>query len=337
MRVDQLDLLVLRHRHRDRFRAREHLVGGPERPRRREPAQEPRRALEQRRDGRDERRPSAGRPGRRSPSAAAVCRHRVRREQQRDVIAPPDVDDRQVDGEPPEERGLILARRASNSSRYSPAVSGRSRRSRTRPSAVGQGLRHPDRRGGDVEPVERDADALGRHRRARYRGRGSRSSARRWTDASSGLSGASANAILRSWLICRSVSATSTLPPAGSRPPRKRSRRSGCSFRSTPSSSTAAGPASRPGSRSATSGPASTTRTTPRIRRPGQLAIYPGGISECEIFFPYGGCTTASKVGQLAANHFATVEPDEGWADRLREMGRRCLWEGAQDISIREG
>ena len=30
---------------------------------------------------------------------------------------------------------------------------------------------------------------------------------------------------------------------------------------------------------------------------PGQLAIYPGGISECEIFFPYGGCTTASKVG----------------------------------------
>ena len=68
---------------------------------------------------------------------------------------------------------------------------------------------------------------------------------------------------------------------------------------------------------------------------PGQLAIYPGGISECEIFFPYGGCTTASKVGQLAANHFASVEPDGGWADRLREMGRRCLWEGAQDISIR--
>ena len=69
---------------------------------------------------------------------------------------------------------------------------------------------------------------------------------------------------------------------------------------------------------------------------PGQLAIYPGGISECEIFFPYGGCTTASKVGQLAANHFATVVADDGWDDRLREMGRRCLWEGAQAISIRE-
>ena len=67
---------------------------------------------------------------------------------------------------------------------------------------------------------------------------------------------------------------------------------------------------------------------------PGQLAIYPGGISECEIFFPYGACTTSSKVGQLAANHFATVVPDEGWKDRLREVGRRVLWEGAQEIEI---
>lgn len=73
---------------------------------------------------------------------------------------------------------------------------------------------------------------------------------------------------------------------------------------------------------------------------PGQLALYPGGISECEIFFPYGACTTSSKVGQLAANHFATIEPesptDTTWADRLREVGRRCLWQGAQAITIRE-
>ena len=54
------------------------------------------------------------------------------------------------------------------------------------------------------------------------------------------------------------------------------------------------------------------------------LAMYPGGISECEIFFPYGACTTSSKVGQLAANHFATIVPDEGWQDRLREVGRRA-------------
>jgi hypothetical protein len=69
---------------------------------------------------------------------------------------------------------------------------------------------------------------------------------------------------------------------------------------------------------------------------PGTMAIYPGGISECEIFFPYGGCTTASRVGQLAANVFASMIADDGWDDRLREVGRRCLWEGAQPISIRE-
>jgi Protein of unknown function (DUF3830) len=69
---------------------------------------------------------------------------------------------------------------------------------------------------------------------------------------------------------------------------------------------------------------------------PGQLALYPGGISECEIFLPYGACATASKVGPLAANHFATVVPDDGWQDRLREVGRRCLWEGAQEIEITE-
>ncbi|HXG39677.1 MAG TPA: DUF3830 family protein [Candidatus Limnocylindrales bacterium] len=69
---------------------------------------------------------------------------------------------------------------------------------------------------------------------------------------------------------------------------------------------------------------------------PGQLLIYPGGISECEILVPYGACTFSSKVGQLAGNHFATVVPDEGWLDRLREVGRRCLWEGAQPIRIEE-
>ncbi len=69
---------------------------------------------------------------------------------------------------------------------------------------------------------------------------------------------------------------------------------------------------------------------------PGQIALYPGGISECEIFFPYGACTTSSKVGQLAANHFATVLPEDGWDDRLREVGRRCLWDGAQEIEIVE-
>jgi hypothetical protein len=69
---------------------------------------------------------------------------------------------------------------------------------------------------------------------------------------------------------------------------------------------------------------------------PGQMLIYTGTISECEILFPYGGCMFSSKLGQLAGNHFATVEPDDGWADRLREVGRRTLWEGAQPIRISE-
>ena len=67
---------------------------------------------------------------------------------------------------------------------------------------------------------------------------------------------------------------------------------------------------------------------------PGDILIYVGEISECEILFPYGACSFSSKVGQLAGNHFATLIPDEGWRDRLREVGRRVLWQGAQDITI---
>ena len=33
---------------------------------------------------------------------------------------------------------------------------------------------------------------------------------------------------------------------------------------------------------------------------PGMLAMYPGGISECEIFFPYGACTTSSIARSTA-------------------------------------
>jgi Protein of unknown function (DUF3830) len=67
---------------------------------------------------------------------------------------------------------------------------------------------------------------------------------------------------------------------------------------------------------------------------PGDILIYVGEISECEILFPYGACSFSSKVGQLAGNHFATLIPDEGWRDRLREVGRRVLWQGAHDITI---
>jgi hypothetical protein len=40
---------------------------------------------------------------------------------------------------------------------------------------------------------------------------------------------------------------------------------------------------------------------------PGQLLLYPGGLSETDILFPYGPTVFASKAGQLAGNHFATI------------------------------
>ena len=66
---------------------------------------------------------------------------------------------------------------------------------------------------------------------------------------------------------------------------------------------------------------------------PGELLIYTGEVSECEILFPYGACSFSSRVGQLAGNHFATVVDGR---DLLPEMGRRVLWEGAQEIEISE-
>jgi len=62
---------------------------------------------------------------------------------------------------------------------------------------------------------------------------------------------------------------------------------------------------------------------------PGEIILYPGGISETEILLAYGNVCFASKVGQLAGNHFLTVI--EG-RDRLLPLGEHVLWHGAQDI-----
>ncbi len=62
---------------------------------------------------------------------------------------------------------------------------------------------------------------------------------------------------------------------------------------------------------------------------PGHILLYPGGFSETEILFPYGGARFASKVGQLAGNHFLTVVSGN---EQLKELGRLVLWQGAQDI-----
>jgi hypothetical protein len=62
---------------------------------------------------------------------------------------------------------------------------------------------------------------------------------------------------------------------------------------------------------------------------PGQIILYPGGISETEILLAYGGVHFASKVGQLAGNHFITVTSN---LEDLEKLGKMTLWEGAQPI-----
>ncbi|MBK0326208.1 DUF3830 family protein [Rhodobacteraceae bacterium F11138] len=64
---------------------------------------------------------------------------------------------------------------------------------------------------------------------------------------------------------------------------------------------------------------------------PGQFLLYPTGISETEILLAYGGVDFSSKMGQLAGNHFLTVTTG---LEKLPELGRKVLWEGAQDLCI---
>ncbi len=64
---------------------------------------------------------------------------------------------------------------------------------------------------------------------------------------------------------------------------------------------------------------------------PGQLLLYPGGVSEVEILFPYGDTCFASKAGQLAGNVFASVVDG---TEHLQEIGERVLWQGAQQIRL---
>jgi hypothetical protein len=66
----------------------------------------------------------------------------------------------------------------------------------------------------------------------------------------------------------------------------------------------------------------------------GQLLLYPGGFSETEILFPYGATCFASKMGQLAGNHFLTIIKG---SEQFKTLGRKVLWEGAQDIEFSVG
>jgi hypothetical protein len=64
---------------------------------------------------------------------------------------------------------------------------------------------------------------------------------------------------------------------------------------------------------------------------PGQMILYPGGISECEILLAYGGVHFSSKLGQLAGSHFITLTSNLA---QVPALGKMVLWQGAQDILI---
>ncbi len=63
----------------------------------------------------------------------------------------------------------------------------------------------------------------------------------------------------------------------------------------------------------------------------GDVLFYPGGISETEILITYGSASFASKMGDLAGNHFITITKGR---ELLPEFGDYVLWHGAQDITF---
>jgi len=64
---------------------------------------------------------------------------------------------------------------------------------------------------------------------------------------------------------------------------------------------------------------------------PGQIILYPGGVSETEILLSYGYVNFASKAGQLSGNHFITLTSG---LEKLTAFGKMTLWEGAQEIAF---
>jgi Protein of unknown function (DUF3830) len=65
--------------------------------------------------------------------------------------------------------------------------------------------------------------------------------------------------------------------------------------------------------------------------RPGEVILYPGGVSETEVLIAYGYTHFASKAGSLAGNHFLTIVSG---TEHLTELGKATLWKGAQPIAI---
>jgi hypothetical protein len=63
----------------------------------------------------------------------------------------------------------------------------------------------------------------------------------------------------------------------------------------------------------------------------GEILLHPGGVSETEILLGYGAVRFASKVGQLAGNHFLTITEGK---ENLAALGKLVLWSGAQNIAF---
>ena len=66
---------------------------------------------------------------------------------------------------------------------------------------------------------------------------------------------------------------------------------------------------------------------------PGELLLYPGGVSETELLFPYGHCAFALEGGRARGQ---PLRDGRRGRRAARELGRLTLWEGAQAIAFRE-
>jgi hypothetical protein len=66
--------------------------------------------------------------------------------------------------------------------------------------------------------------------------------------------------------------------------------------------------------------------------RPGEVLLYPGGVSETEVLVAYGAVRFASKAGQLAGTPFLIITEH---LERLAAIGREILWSGAKEIAFR--
>jgi len=63
----------------------------------------------------------------------------------------------------------------------------------------------------------------------------------------------------------------------------------------------------------------------------GDLLLYPGFRNEQEILFACGPTCFKSPAGELAGNHFATVDADR---NSLKAVEERTLEEGALDVRL---